>query len=164
MAVLLRLVVALALTLALASCGGKFIKYNGPEVTAVEVHKANRRMYLLHNTTVLKSYDIQLGGNPVGPKQFEGDMKTPEGAYRISHRNPNSAYYLSLGISYPNTEQRAFAAEQGRTPGGDIFIHGTNKDKRRATDWTAGCIAVTNKEMRQIYAMVKPGTPIYIHP
>jgi murein L,D-transpeptidase YafK len=149
----------------LASCApNKFQKYNGPEVTQIQVHKADRRMYLLHNGEVLESYDIELGGNPIGPKQFEGDMKTPEGTYHISRRNPNSRYYLSLGISYPSEEDVAFAEANGKLAGGDIMIHGTNKSERRKEDWTAGCIAVSNKEMRKIYAMVKPGTPIIIFP
>lgn len=165
MALLARLFLVLALAFGLASCApNKFQKYDGPAVTQIQVHKADRRMYLLHNGTVLESYDIELGGNPIGPKQFEGDMKTPEGTYTISHRNPKSAYYLSLGISYPNAADVAFAEANGKRAGGDIMIHGTNKDKRRAEDWTAGCIAVSNKEMRQIYAMVKPGTPIIIYP
>lgn len=88
------------------------------------MQKANRKMYLLHNTKVIKSYDIGLGGVPVGAKEFEGDLKTPEGVYYISHRNPNSRYHLSLGISYPNDQDRAHAALAGKAPGGDIMIHG----------------------------------------
>ncbi|QYZ69166.1 L,D-transpeptidase family protein [Neotabrizicola shimadae] len=165
MAFIARIFLVMALAVGLASCApNKFQKYDGPAVTQVQVYKADRRMYLLHNGEVLESYDIELGGNPIGPKQFEGDMKTPEGTYHISHRNPNSRYYLSLGVSYPSAEDIAFAEANGKRAGGDIMIHGTNRDKRRAEDWTAGCIAVSNKEMREIYAMVKPGTPIVIFP
>lgn len=165
----LRILLILLLPLAVAACGNsKFRSYNGPAVTSIQVHKADRKMYLLHNSKVLKKYDIHLGGNPVGAKQFEGDGKTPEGAYYISHRNANSRYHLSLGISYPNLQDQAFAAAQGKQPGGDIFIHGEPpKSVRKSVtkdDWTAGCIAVSDKEIERIYAMVKPGTPIYIYP
>lgn len=149
---------------ALASCGGKPRVYDGPAVTALEVHKGERKLYLLSGNTVLKTYTIHLGGSPIGPKRFEGDGKTPEGAYLISHRNPKSAYHLSLGISYPNNADRAYAASFGKEPGGDIFIHGQSKVGSTAGDWTAGCIAVTDREIEEIYAMVNPGTLIRIFP
>jgi murein L,D-transpeptidase YafK len=149
---------------ALAGCGQKFRTYDGPAVTLIEVHKADRRMYLLHGTEVLKSYNIRLGGNPIGPKQFEGDQKTPEGAYLITHRNPNSAYHLSLGISYPNQADREYAKSQNKRPGGDIFIHGGPKEWFAGRDWTAGCIAVRDREMEEIFAMVNPGVQINIYP
>ena len=121
------------------------------------------KMLLLNGSEILESYDITLGFTASGPKQFEGDGKTPEGRYFIDRRNPNSSFYLSLGISYPNDEDRAFAASQGKSPGGDIFIHGgTRRWGRRSADWTAGCVAVRNREMRQVYAMVRNGTPIDI--
>ncbi len=148
----------------LAGCGPKFRTYSGPPVTLIEVHKADRKMYLFSNGTLLKSYRIKLGGNTIGHKQFEGDQKTPEGAYFITHRNPNSAYHLSLGISYPNQADRAFAKSKGKRPGGDIFIHGGPNEWVTRRDWTAGCIAVTDREMEEIYAMVKPGVPINIFP
>lgn len=162
----LRVFVIVALAFGLASCGGnsKFRTYNGPEVTSVQVHKADRKMYLLHKGKVLKTYDIALGFTPEGHKQFEGDGKTPEGTYYISHKNPNSEFHLSLGISYPNPVDRDFAEAQGKSPGGDIFIHGGPNRPVARRDWTAGCIAVTDKEMERIYSMVKPGTPIHILP
>jgi murein L,D-transpeptidase YafK len=160
----LRLLGGLAIILALASCS-KFPTYNGPEVTRIEVHKGARKMYLLHGSAVLKAYDIQLGFTAAGPKQFEGDGKTPEGRYVIDRRNPNSAFYLSIGINYPKPEERAFAASQGKRAGGDIFIHGWGDKRRgRSADWTAGCISVKNREMREIYAMVRDGTVIDIRP
>ena len=122
-------------------------------------------MYLMHGPQVLKAYDIGLGFAPVGTKQFSGDGKTPEGDYFIDRRNPNSAYHLSVGISYPTPEQVAFAQTIGKSPGGDIFIHGgPGKLRNVPQDWTAGCIAVTDKEVEEIYAMVQDGTPISIHP
>jgi len=148
----------------MAACGGKVKTYSGPDVTQIQVHKADRKMYLIHGSEVLEEYDISLGFAPVGHKQFEGDGKTPEGTYYISHRNPKSYYHLSLGISYPNDADRAFAAENNKPAGGDIFIHGGPPRKVSVRDWTAGCIAVTDKEIEAIYAMVKPGTPIFIMP
>ena len=155
------LIVAL---MALASCGDKFRTYNGPNITRVEVHKSDRTMFLLHGTQIVKKYAIHLGGTPVGKKHFEGDGKTPEGAYVISMRNPNSSYHLSLKISYPNDEDRAFALAAGKPTGGDIFIHGGPPKGTSNRDWTVGCIAVTDRQMEDIYAMVNPGTPIFIYP
>jgi len=148
----------------LAGCSTKFRTYDGPPVTGIVVNKGARRMYLLSGTTTLRAFDIQLGGDPIGPKHREGDGKTPEGAYWIDRRNPNSSYHLSLGISYPSPLDVAYAQSLGLRPGGDIFIHGTPREKRRGGDWTAGCIAVTNREMEDIYAMVGEGTPIFINP
>ncbi|MBZ4020898.1 hypothetical protein CKO11_00295 [Rhodobacter sp. TJ_12] len=152
----------------LAACGGdssKFRRYSGPPVTQIQVFKAKRRMMLFSGDKVLKTYRIGLGGNPVGKKQFEGDSKTPEGLYYISRQNPNSAYHLSLEVSYPNAQDRAFAEAQGRKPGGDIMIHGrAGKNKGRGRDWTAGCIAVKDDEIEEIYSMVRLGTPIFIFP
>ena len=161
---LLRILLLVLATLTLATCGTKFKSYNGPTVTLVEVHKADRRMYLLHGSQILKVYKIHLGGNPIGPKQFEGDGKTPEGGYVITHRNPNSAYHLSLGISYPNDADREFAKAADKLPGGDIFIHGANNNGASRGNWTVGCIAVSDRQIEEIYAMVQPGTPINIFP
>lgn len=161
---LLRALLVIAVAFGLSACASKFRSYNGPSVTLVEVHKAERKMYLLHNSKVLKTYDIDLGFAPAGHKQFEGDGKTPEGIYYISHRNPNSDYHLSLGISYPNDTDRAFAAAAGKPTGGDIFIHGGPLRKNARADWTAGCISVSDKQMEVVYSMVKPNTPIRILP
>jgi len=156
------LVVTLVMT---GGCASKFMKYDGPEVTGIVVLKGERRMYLLHEDQVLKAYSIDLGFAPEGDKQFEGDGKTPEGDYIIDRRNPDSAFYLSLGISYPDEEDIAEARALGKDPGGDIFIHGGPRptDPRRP-DWTWGCISVSDREIREIYAMVKDGTPISIRP
>lgn len=160
----LTIVAALAAAAILTGCS-KFKTYNGPEVTQIYVDKGDRRMYLLHHTEVLRSFDVGLGFAPNGDKQIEGDGRTPEGAYLIDRRNPNSAFHLSLGISYPNQRDIAEAIELGKPPGGDIFIHGRpRKYQNGKIDWTAGCIAVTNREMEDIYAMVKNGTPILILP
>jgi len=160
-----RLMIILALALGLSGCGSsKFRSYNGPKVTQVQVHKADRKLYLFHHDKLLKTYDVALGFAPQGHKQFEGDGKTPEGLYYISHRNPDSNYHLSLRVSYPNEADVAFAKAAGKKPGGDIFIHGAPNGPVSQRDWTLGCVAVTDREIETIYAMVTPGTPIYILP
>ncbi len=148
----------------MTACSSKFRTYNGPAVTQVQVHKADRKLYLLHNEKVLKVYNVALGGQPVGPKTIEGDGKTPEGVYYISHKNPRSTYHLSVGISYPNDQDRANAAALGKPTGGDIFIHGGPVRRETKADWTAGCIAVTDREIEEVYSMIKPGTPIFLLP
>lgn len=155
---------AAGLTLAVSACARKLPVYRGPEVTRVVVQKAQRKIYLLNGPDVIKSYDMGLGFAPVGPKRFENDGKTPEGSYFITHRNAKSAFHLSLGVSYPNDQDRAFAASFGKKPGGDIFVHGqAGKNRGRGRDWTAGCIAVTDQEIEEIYVMVNPGTQIDIN-
>lgn len=160
----MRLIAVLLFAVAALSGCSRFATYAGPEVTLVEVNKSSRELILWHHDEVLESYEMELGFAPEGDKAEEGDGRTPEGEYFIDRRNPNSEYYLSLGISYPNEEDIAAAEEAGVDPGGDIFIHGTPRAFRRSDDWTAGCIAVSNREMRQIYAMVEDGTPIRINP
>lgn len=157
---------ALMLFVALAGCSDpKFITYNGPEVTKLEIHKGQRLLKVFHGNRLLRQLPIELGFGATGHKQFEGDGKTPEGRYTIDRRNPKSSFYLSLGISYPNSRDIAYAQSQGKEPGGEIFIHGQpNVLAKRGSDWTAGCIAVTNKEIRELYAMVKDGTTIDIFP
>ena len=166
---LLRTILALTLLVALASCGApksKFKSYDGPPVTQIVVNKGERTMHLLSGRTVLKSYGIGLGYQPQGHKLFEGDGRTPEGMYFISHQNPNSRYHLSLGISYPDAEDHARAMMLGQQPGGDIMIHGRGAygATQRNRDWTAGCIAVSDEEIEEIFAMVRPGVPIVIYP
>lgn len=161
---LLKLFLVGSLLVSMAACS-KFKTYSGPEVTRVLVYKEQRQMHLLHHDKVLRSYPIGLGFAPGGHKSFEGDGRTPEGDYVIDRRNPNSEFHLSIGISYPNTNDRAFASSQGKAPGGDIFIHGRPwKYRKGGRDWTAGCIAVTNRQIEEIYAMVRDGTPISIYP
>lgn len=158
-----RTFTSVAALFALTACSSKFRVYTGPTVTSVVVQKGRRQMFLMHGNQVLEAYEFELGFAPVGPKEIEGDGRTPEGAYLIDRKNPNSNFYLSIGISYPNDEDRALARAQGRSPGGDIFIHGTPRLVRRDDDWTAGCIAVKNREMEDIYAMVNVGTPIFLY-
>lgn len=139
--------------------------YNGPAITQVQVFKKKRKMLLISGNDVVKKYDIALGVNPVGHKRFEGDGRTPEGAYKIDYRKGNSAYHLSLHISYPNEEDTARAEAMGKEPGGAIFIHGREgKHRGRGKDWTVGCIAVTDDEIEEIWSMVKDDTTIFIFP
>ena len=162
---LIKYALFLSVFLALGACASKFRTYDGPEVTRIAIYKEQRTMYLYSGTEVLSEHKIDLGFAPVGHKQFEGDGKTPEGSYTIDRRNPNSAFYLSIGISYPNAEDIAAARAMGKDPGGDIFIHGQARPfQRQDTDWTAGCISVSNREIEKIYAMVKDGTAIDIYP
>ena len=136
------------------------------------VEKSNRKMYLRNGEDTVKSYKISLGKNPVGAKIKSGDNKTPEGTYYIARHNPKSAFHLALKISYPNAEQTKAAEEGNYSAGGDIMIHGfPNKAPamvfslwHKYRDWTAGCIAVTNDEIEEIYNLVKDGTPITIKP
>ena len=134
------------------------------------VDKSDRTLTLYGGGVPLRTYTgLQLGAAPVGHKQFEGDERTPEGRYFIDARNPNSAYHLSLRISYPNPADRAFAARYGLAPGGDIFIHGqpnglASASARMAGDWTDGCIALANAEIEQVWRLVRDGTPIEIRP
>lgn len=163
-----RRVMVTGAALGLAGCatprGAKFKTYDGPKVTRIQVLKGKRIMQLFHNKTLLEQYDVELGFSPVGHKEIEGDGRTPEGAYLINRTNPNSRYHLSLGISYPDRRDYNKARAMGKSPGGEIFIHGTPKNYIGETDWTWGCIAVTDEEMEDIYAMVDVGTVIYLYP
>lgn len=143
-----------------------------PSQTAdrVVVDKGARTMQLLQNGKVMKSYKVQLGQNPVGHKQEQGDQRTPEGVYTIDFRRPESRFGLALRVSYPNPADRQYAASRGIDPGGEIYIHGQPhggvNPARLASgpDWTDGCVAVSNSEMGEIYRLVRNGTPIEIRP
>jgi murein L,D-transpeptidase YafK len=163
-----RLMMATAMGALLTACGkpavSKFRRYDGPPVTRVQVFKKQRRLQLLSGNRMLKDYKMEMGFAPDGHKQIQNDGRTPEGAYRIDRRNANSRFHLLLGISYPNSDDIARAEAMGKRPGGDIFIHGTPTNYIGQDDWTWGCIAVSNDEIEEIYAMVKDGTPIFIYP
>ncbi len=142
------------------------------ELTAdrIMVNKSKREMLLLRDDKVIRRYKIGLGQSPIGPKERQGDSKTPEGLYTISGRNPASAYHLALRISYPSPADIERARKAGEDPGGDIMIHGLPNGEpasgkhTRTTDWTVGCIAVTNEEIEEIWRLVPDGTPIQINP
>ena len=132
------------------------------------VDKSDRLLVAYRDGRAIRAYrNIQFGDAPQGHKQFEGDERTPEGIYTIDWRNPQSRYHLSLRISYPNSADRAYAARFGRSPGGDIFIHGQPNALpagRIPGDWTDGCIALSNAEMEELWQIVPDGTPIEIRP
>lgn len=132
------------------------------------VDKSDRLLMLFDDGREIARYgNIRFGDAPEGHKRFEGDERTPEGTYIIDGRNPGSRYTLSLRVSYPNAADRAFAAARNKPPGGDIFIHGQPTGYTGppiAHDWTDGCIAVSNAEIRQIWALVPDGAVITIRP
>lgn len=139
-------------------------------VTRILIEKGDRRLTLFSRNEALKSYRIALGGAPSGPKEREGDNKTPEGAYVIDSKNGNSQYHLSLHISYPNERDKKRAQELGVSPGGDIMIHGIKNgfswvgDSQADADWTRGCVAVSDEEIEEIYKLVQIGTAVEIRP
>ncbi len=134
------------------------------------IEKKERRLTLMAKGEVLKSYKISLGGNPNGPKERQGDNKTPEGTYQIDSRNSDSQYHLSLHISYPNERDKRRARQMGVSPGGDIMIHGMRNgfswfgEYHTSIDWTRGCIAVTDNEIQEISELVPNGTVVEISP
>lgn len=136
----------------------------------VIVRKAERRLELWKGEELLRSFRIALGLSPLGHKTREGDFRTPEGHYSLVERNPRSDYFLSIRISYPDAEDRRAAAARGEAPGGAIMIHGLPNEPSRSaeyyrrTDWTNGCIAVSNADMIDIWLMTARNTPIDILP
>ena len=139
-------------------------------VDRILIEKNARRLMLISQGEVLKSYNIALGGNPIGPKERQGDNKTPEGTYVIDGRNKDSRFHLSLHISYPNERDKDRAKVLGVSPGGDIMIHGIKNgfswvgDAHTAVDWTKGCIAVTDEEIEEISKLAPNGTIVEIRP
>jgi murein L,D-transpeptidase YafK len=140
----------------------------GSTADRILVEKAARTLTLFHGDRVLKKYSVSLGRVPVGPKQREGDKKTPEGVYHIQLHKFDSSYHRALQVSYPAAEDVARAKLQGVSAGLEIMVHGAPNGwgligrAHRAADWTAGCIAVTNPEIEEIYAAVPDGTVIEI--
>jgi murein L,D-transpeptidase YafK len=180
---------SLALLYSIIFCSHSFAREK--TIHLVVVKKSERILELVNinffrRHTVVKTYDIMLGKDPIGHKVQEGDNKTPEGRYTLNWKNPNSAFHLSIQVDYPNAEDRAYARALEVSPGGEIFIHGMpnniapyrlmfpglddNELRKKVyqtlqgLDWTAGCIAVTNEEIQEIYRLVKVGTPIEIYP
>ena len=129
----------------------------------IRVDKSERRMELLRDGKVIKTYRILLGDAPIGHKRQQGDERTPEGRYNISFRNDKSRFHLSLRISYPNDADRAQAQARGVDPGGDIMIHGKTPPGY-SRDWTDGCIALTDQQIEEVWQLVPVGTPIVISP
>ena len=168
--------VRLVILMVFASCCGACDNApdNKPKIETkinhVILDKGERKLFLMSNNYVVKTYKVAIGSNPIGPKRQEGDGKTPEGLYIIDRRNPKSSCYRSLHISYPSAKDIEYARRAGVRPGGDIMIHGILNGLgwigpfHRLFDWTGGCIAVTNKEIEEIWQMVPDGMPIELRP
>ncbi len=141
-----------------------------PVADKIVVEKENRKLHLLNNGEVFRTFDIALGIAPIGDKEREGDQKTPEGLYSLDTRNPDSDYFLSIHISYPSSADRSTARRKGYDPGGAIMIHGQpnmptfSAAYYRKEDWTNGCIAVSNSDMIDIWLMTPNEIPIEIMP
>jgi murein L,D-transpeptidase YafK len=141
-----------------------------PVAERVVIEKGARQLHLIQNDRAFRTYKIALGIRPVGDKKREGDFRTPEGKYYLDARNPNSEYFLSIRISYPDAVDRREAVKLGVNPGGAIMIHGQpnvptrSETYYRTQDWTNGCIAVSNSDMIDIWLMTGENTPIEIRP
>ncbi len=138
------------------------------QIDRIVIEKSERRMVVFQGDTPVRTYNIALGFAPEGDKVLEGDGKTPEGLFKIDRRNEQSAFHLSLGLDYPLPEDKARAHADGVDPGGDIFIHG-QPNRRKSPDpilmdWTNGCIAVSNAEIEELWAVTPIGTPVEIRP
>jgi murein L,D-transpeptidase YafK len=148
--------------------------HSGPaireQVDSIVIIKHAREMQVYGHQRLLTSYRVCLGNNPVGPKHFQNDGKTPEGIYYINGKNPNSHYHKCLGISYPHDADRAYAKRFRKPTGGDIKIHGLPNDfgdegqEDVKDDWTLGCIALNDKEIDELYAHTAVGTCVNILP
>ena len=176
---LLRLIVTLLMVIALgfiaAALYGPRLEVALPpppamtgQIDRIVIEKSARRMQLFQDGEPIRTYRIALGFAPEGDKDRQGDGKTPEGVFTVDRRNSGSAFHLSLGLDYPQPEDRARAAAGGYSPGGDIFIHGQPnalpEGWKLKGDWTAGCIALTNSEIREVWEVTPIGTQVEIRP
>jgi murein L,D-transpeptidase YafK len=171
--------------LAFLVCAGTLIGFTAlaaaedvsPEQTSSENKKANRilvdkserKLVLFADGKPLRTYEVSLGYNPIGHKRYEGDKRTPEGIYLIDDKNSNSAFHLSLHISYPNERDVQEATDRGVEPGGQIVLHGLptgliKVSNKYEVDWTDGCIALSNADIEEIWQLVDVGTLIEITP
>ena len=174
---MLRVLGALLLALVIAAGTLGVVRFwpptplpEGIKADKVLVLKGEQRLVLLSGGAPIKSYPVALGWSPKGPKTRQGDGKTPEGTYKVDYRNAASGFYRALHVSYPNGQDRAKARKLGVSPGGAIMIHGIKNGfgwvgpLHRFVNWTDGCIAVTDEEIREIWSAVPDGTPIEIRP
>jgi murein L,D-transpeptidase YafK len=159
-----RVLVILILTL-------NYIYSNEIKADLVIIKKSKRKLYLYSNGQIIREFNISLGGNPKGKKVQEGDKKTPEGLYYLDYKNPKSRFYKSIHISYPNSEDIARAKSLGVNAGGDIMIHGEVKARgdsmiffKTVGNWTAGCIALKNRDMDEVWRLIDIPTKIKIEP
>lgn len=169
----IALIVSLAAAFSLLGCSGQAnLDPAATEQKAdrIVVVKSAHTLTLLANDKVLKVYKVALGRGPAGPKDHEGDHKTPEGEYVVDQKNSKSRFHMALHVSYPNATDRKRAQAEGLNPGGAIMIHGIENGLgwigflQRDVDWTDGCIAVTDSEIEEIWRLVPVGTPIEIKP
>jgi murein L,D-transpeptidase YafK len=143
---------------------------DGARADSILIEKSRRKLTLLKDGKPLKTYTVALGGSPIGPKEREGDGKTPEGVYQIDYRKANSSFHRALHISYPTVAEAKAARQNGYSPGGAIMIHGLPNGfgvlgaSHRLRDWTLGCIAVTNIEIEEIWRVVPNGAVVEIRP
>jgi murein L,D-transpeptidase YafK len=141
-----------------------------PTADRIVVHKGDRRLHLMRGESILRTYKVALGLNPVGHKERSGDFRTPEGKYRLTRRNPRSDFFLSIQVSYPNGDDVRRARSNGWDAGGSIMIHGLPNQLKHAPsyyesrDWTDGCIAVSNSDMVEIWMLITDNAPIEILP
>lgn len=141
-----------------------------PTADHVVVYKGERRMVLMRGDSILRTYKVALGLNPVGHKERAGDFRTPEGRYYLTRRNPRSDFFLSILVSYPNDVDMKKAKRNGWDSGGSIMIHGLPNQLKHtpkyyeSRDWTDGCIAVSNSDMLEIWLLTGSNTPIEILP
>jgi len=163
----------LVLSLSLGVCGPPLASAAATEfatATHVVVRKAERRLYLYDGPKLIGEYKIALGLSPVGTKERERDFRTPEGRYYLARRNTHSDYFLSIQVSYPNKEDELKAKKNHWAPGGSIMIHGLpNTPKHPASyyassDWTDGCIALSNSDMVEVWMRTRENIPIDIYP
>ncbi|MDL2239303.1 L,D-transpeptidase family protein [Bacteroidales bacterium OttesenSCG-928-K03] len=139
-------------------------------IDKIVVIKSQKKLFAYSNGNLLKTYRVAIGSNPIGHKEYQGDKKTPEGTYTINDKNPNSSCCKNLGISYPNSKDLAHAKKIGKPAGGDIKIHGLKNGLgfigkfHRFFNWTAGCIAVTDSEINELYKHTMIGATIEIKP
>lgn len=137
-------------------------------IDLVKVDKSARKMYLIRNGQIVRKYRVSLGDSPKGHKQQEGDERTPEGLYILDYKKEDSSFYRAMHINYPNDQDLAKAAKLGVNPGGQIMIHGQKNNTApvrtysKRSDWTNGCIALSNSEMDEFMSLVSSGTPIHI--
>jgi murein L,D-transpeptidase YafK len=168
-------VLLLALLAVLAAAPARADVFNSPPAgfqTAdrVVLHKGERQLTLYRDGRELANYRVSLGLRPTGHKEQEGDFRTPEGSYYLTRRNPESEFFLSIQVSYPDADDIAAARKSGVSPGGLIMIHGLPnimkypRERYLSTDWTDGCIALSNEDMLEVWLLTQPDTPIEIMP
>ena len=162
-------IIIVFLVIAASALAYRFWPFGGRQVDRIVINKSTRTLTTFHGNRKLKTYHVELGRNPVGPKTEEGDLKTPEGIYTIDGHKAESDYHLALHISYPSTADRAQAEAHSVTPGEDVEIHGWPNDFQStgwqpSSDWTAGCAAVSNSEIEELFRLVPDGTVVEIRP